>query len=170
MDPKFSLKVAVALAACVLLTGCPKDFHVVLFNNTDDPVVCRRRDGDPAPAAVFAGAGVEITGVSGDALTIERRGRTRRYLFPLAYADPQANPAPGYRAGVPNVGRSYRLQLADDNQIYLLRRGESFRDRGHAEQPTGFPLVPTFTPCTAPAPARSWRVSGWRLRPPPTPR
>ena len=132
----------VAVLACCLLASCRSDFHLVLFNHTDDTIVIHRRTQDPTPLVVLAGISGEITGVSTDDFIIEREGRLLHYHFPLAYTYPSAAVPPGYKRRVPPLGPSFYFQLAPDNRIYMLRRNERSVETTHSPQPPGFPLVP----------------------------
>lgn len=131
-----------AVLVCCLLNGCRSDFHLVLFNDTDDTIVLRLRTLDRTPLVVVAGISGEITGVSTDDFSIERNGKVRHYHFPAAYAYP-SNPAlKQYERAVPPLGRSVCFQLGQDNLIYVLRRHETLVARDHPPQPAGFPLLP----------------------------
>ena len=133
---------SIVVLFCCLLNGCRSNFHLVLFNDTDDTVVLRRRSQDRTPLVVYAEVSGEITGVSTDDFTIERKGRVLHYRFPAAYTYP-SNPVPAkYERRVQPLGRSFCFQLAQDNRIYLLRRHEALTANSHPEQPLGFPLVP----------------------------
>ena len=127
---------------CCLLNGCRSNFHLVLFNDTDDTVVLRRRTQDRTPLVVYAEVSGEITGVSTDDFTVERRGRVLHYRFPAAYTYPSASVLAKYERRVPPLGRAFCFQLAQDNRIYILRRREALVAGSHPEQPPGFPLVP----------------------------
>ena len=142
MSAKFLLRVFAAVLFCGLLNGCRSNFHLVLFNDTDDTVVLRRRAQDRTPLVVYAEVSGEITGVSTDDFTIERRGRSLHYRFPAAYAYPSAPALAKYERRIQPLGRSLCFQLAPDNRIYILRRNEALVASSHPEQPPGFPLVP----------------------------
>ena len=142
MTPKLLGRLLVVALACCLLDGCRSDFRLVLFNATDDTIVIRRRLLERAPLVVVAGVSGEITGVSTDDFSIERKGKMLRYHFPKAYMLPSAAVPPGYERKVPKIGRSYYFQLAPDNRIYILRRRETLQSDRHPEQPPGFPLAP----------------------------
>lgn len=141
-----SLRLFVRVFAAVLLwselSGCRSDFHLVLFNDTDDTVVLRRRAQDRTPLVVFAEVSGEITGISTDNFTVERRGQVLHYQFPAAYTYPSAPGLTKYERQVPPLGRSLCFQLAQDNRIYILRRHEALVASSHPEQPSGFPLAP----------------------------
>ena len=51
-----------AVAACGLLGGCRSEFHVILFNNTNDQIIFRRRAEDPRPAVILSCTGGDVTG------------------------------------------------------------------------------------------------------------
>jgi hypothetical protein len=142
MHPQFLRRLVLAALACCLLDACGSDFHLVIFNDTDDTIVIRRRASEPSPLFVLAGISGEITGVSTDDFTIERQGRLLHYHFPLAYTFPSAAVPSGYKRSVRDVGRSYYFQFTNDNRIYILRQNEPLRSSDHPQQPPGFPLVP----------------------------
>ena len=131
-----------ALAACCLLNGCRSEFHLVLFNNTNDQIIFRRRASDPRPIVIIACTGAEVTGVSTDDLTIERNGTVYHYRYPVGYTYPSAAVPSGYERKVPHLGKAFCLQLAPDNRLYLLRRREAYTRFQHPDQPPGFPLDP----------------------------
>jgi hypothetical protein len=142
MIPKIFGRLFVAALACCLLNGCGPDFHLVLFNNTDDAIIIHRRTQDPTPLYVVAGISGEITGVSTDDFIIERQGRLLHYRFPSAYTYPSAEVPAGYQRRVRRIGRAFYFQLNPDNRIYILRQHDSLEETKHADQPAGFPLVP----------------------------
>ena len=142
MTPKILGRLLAAAVACCLLNSCRSDFHLLLFNGTDDTIITRRRALDPTPLVVLAGISGEITGVSTNDFTIERQGRVRHYHFPAAYTYPSASVPSGYERRVRGVGRTFYFQLAADNRIYILSRHEPVQERNHPAQPAGFPLIP----------------------------
>jgi hypothetical protein len=142
MTPKILGRLAAAALACFFICGCRSDFRLLLFNNTEDPVVLHRRADDPTPLVVLAGVAGEITGVSTDDFFIMRQGKPLHYRFPAAYTYPSAAVPPGYQHRVPHIGRVFYFQLAPDNRIYILRPDEPLSESGPAPQPAGFPLVP----------------------------
>ena len=142
MTPKIFGRLFAAALACCLLNSCRSDFHLVIFNNTDDRIIIRLRKDDPTPLYVLAGISGEITGVSTDDFSIERQGRVSHYHFPFAYTYPSASVPAGYERRVHRVGQTFYFQLARDNRIYILHRGEPLEEEAHPEQPAGFPLVP----------------------------
>ena len=142
MTPKILARLLAVALACCLLDGCRSDFHLVLFNDTDDTIIIRRRLLDRTPMVVVAGISGEITGVSTDDFSIERNGRLLRYHVPPAYVYPSASVPPGFERKVPTVGKSYYFQLTGDNRIYMLRRRDALQTKDHGQQPAGFPLVP----------------------------
>lgn len=142
MRPRFLGLLLAALVTCGLLGGCRSEFHLILFNNTDDQIIFRRRAADPHPVVVLACTGGEVTGVSTDDLTIVRNGREFHYRYPVGYTYPSASVPPGYERSVRRLGTAFCLQLAPDNRLYLLRRHESYTAFQHPEQPPGFPLIP----------------------------
>ena len=135
-------RIVAALAACWLLDGCRSDFHLLLFNDTDSTIVIRRRLAERVPLVVVAGISGELTGLSTDDFSLERKGKLLRYRFPAAYMTPSASVPSGYERTVPRVGRSFYFQLAPDNRIYILRRHEALSSETHPAQPAGFPLLP----------------------------
>ena len=142
MSFKFLGRLAGAVVACCLLNGCPSPFHLVLFNDTDDTVVVRRRSQDRAPLVIFAEISGEITGVSTDDFTITRKGKVLHYRLPIPYTYPSFPELRKYERNVPPLGRAFCFQLAQDNRIYILQRREKLVARDHPAQPPGFPLVP----------------------------
>ena len=136
------LAFAVLLAACGLLGGCRSEFHIVCFNNTNDQVIFRRRAGDLRPVVILACTGADVSGVSTDDVTIERNGRVSHYRYPAGYTYPSAAVPAGYERRVQRVGKGFCLQLAPDDRLYLLRKGEAFTTFQHSAQPAGFPLAP----------------------------
>jgi hypothetical protein len=142
MTPKMLARLAAAAVACLLMCGCRSDFRLLIYNNTEDPVILHRRTDDPTPLVVLAGVAGEITGVSTDDFFIQRQGKALHYRFPAAYTFPSAAVPPGYQQHVPNIGRVFYFQLAPDNRIYILRPGEPLRETTRSPQPAGFPLVP----------------------------
>ena len=135
-------RIVAAAAACWLLNGCRSDFHLLLFNDTDSTIVIRRRMTERTPLVVVAGISGELTGLSTDDFSLERKGRILRYRFPTAYLFPSASVPSGYERAVPRVGRSFYFQLAPDNRIYILQRHEALSSETHPTQPAGFPLAP----------------------------
>ena len=142
MIPKIFARLCIVAVACCLLAGCRSDFHLVLFNDTDDTIIIRRRLLDRTPMVVVAGISGEITGVSTDDFSVERGGRLLRYHFPPDYSYPSVSVPSGYTRKVPQIGRSFYFQLAPDNRIYILRRSDALETHDHDHQPPGFPLVP----------------------------
>ena len=140
--PRALARLFLLAVACCFLNGCRSEFHLVLFNDTDDTIILRRRTLDRTPMVVVAGISGEITGVSTDDFSIERNGRLLRYHFPPGYIYPSGTVPPGYVRKVPKIGRSFYFQLAPDNRIYILRRRDALETRDHDRQPPGFPLVP----------------------------
>ncbi len=155
MLPRFSAFCLAALAVCGLLTACPKrsEFHLVLFNNTNDQIIFWRRAADPRPIVILACTGGNVTDLSTDGVMIQRNGTVYHYRYPAAYIYPSASVPPGYERKVQRIGKAFCLQLAPDNRIYLLERREAYTDFAHLAQPTGFPLEPTQTDA-APAPRK----------------
>lgn len=138
----FGCLLVAALIGC-LLSGCRSDFHLVLYNDTDDIVILRERgDQDRTPVVIYAELSGDMTGVSTDDFTIERKGKTLHYRFPPAYTYPSNAALAKYERKVQPLGRSFCFQLADDNRIFVLRRNEAFNTDSHPPQPPGFPLVP----------------------------
>ena len=142
MTPKRLGRLLIAVLACGLLNGCRSDFHLVLFNDTDDTIVLRLRPQDRTPLVVVAGISGEITGVSTDDFSIEQNGKVRHYHFPAAYAYPSNPSLRQYERRVPPLGRAVCFQLSQDNLIYVLRRHEQLVASSHPPQPPGFPLLP----------------------------
>ena len=142
MLPKLLGRLCIAVVACCLLSGCGSSFHLVLFNDTDDTVVMHRRTQDRTPLVILAEISGEITGVSTDDFTIERKGRVLHYRFPIPYTYPSFPELRKYERSVPPLGRAFCFQLAQDNRIYILQRHEALVAREHPAQPPGFPLVP----------------------------
>ena len=142
MPFKVLARLFAAVLACCLLDGCQSNFHLVLFNNTDDTIILRRRELDRTPMVVIAGIAGEITGVSTDDFSIERNGKVLHYHFPPNYVYPSASVSSKYQCKVPGIGRAFYFQLAADNRIYILHRGERLEAPNHPTQPAGFPLVP----------------------------
>ncbi len=134
-------RLCVAVLACYLLAGCRSDFHLLLFNNTDDPIVVSQRAQDPTPLRVQAGVTGDITGASTDEFSIERNGTVKHYLLPVAFTFPSGLTA-GYERRVHNVGKTFYFQLGADDRIYILRQHEPLEASAHSAQPPGFPLVP----------------------------
>ena len=133
----------VAALICCFLSGCRSGFHLVLYNDTDDIIVLRERgDTDRTPVVIYAELSGDLTGVSTDDFTIERKGKTLHYRFPPAYTYPSSSELAKYERKVESVGRSFCFQLAEDNRIFILRRREALNANGHPPQPPGFPLVP----------------------------
>jgi hypothetical protein len=124
------------------LDGCRSDFHLLLFNNTEETIIIRRRTQDPSPLIVVPGITGEITGVSTDDFSIERNNQLLHYHFPPAYTFPSVAVPAGYERRVKRVGRAFYFQLAPDNRIYILRQQEVLQETSHSPQPAGFPLVP----------------------------
>ena len=145
MLSRFSLFLLAAVAACGLLGGCRSEFHVILFNNTNDQIIFRRRAADPHPVVILSCTGGDVTDVSTDDVTIERNGVVYHYRYPAAYTYPSGAVSSTYEYKVRRLGKAYRLQLAPDNRIYLLQRRESYTAFQHSEQPKGFPLLPVQT-------------------------
>lgn len=139
---KFLRRLFAASLACCLLSGCRSDFRLLLFNDTDSTIVIRRRSNERTPLVVVAGISGELTGLSTDDFSLERNGKLLRYHFPAAYMLPSAAGPSGYERTVPKVGRCFYFQLAPDNRIYILRRGEALSSEAHPTQPAGFPLTP----------------------------
>ncbi len=142
MTPKILGRLAAAALVCLLLCDCRSDFRLLLFNNTEDPIILHRREKDPTPLVVLAGVAGEITGVSTDDFFIQRGDKPLHYHFPAAYTFPSAAVPPGYQQHVPKIGRVFYFQLAPDNRIYILRPHEPLSEATHSPQPAGFPLVP----------------------------
>ena len=139
----FRVPLFAALTLCsLLLGGCRSEFHLVLFNNTNDQVIFRRRAADPRPVVILACTGGDVSGVSTDDLSIERNGHVYQYRYPAAYTYPSASVPPGYERSVRRLGKAFCLQLAPDNGLYLLRKKEAFTSFQHPDQPPGFPLRP----------------------------
>ena len=132
---------AVVLLGC-LLNGCRSNFHLVLFNDTDDTIILRLRPPQGAPLVVIAGISGDITGLSTEDFTVERKGKVLHYRFPSIYAYPSPAVSSVYQRRVPQVGRAFYFQLAQDNRIYILRRQEKLENEEHFAQPAGFPLTP----------------------------
>ena len=147
MALRFSALCLAALAACGLLTACPgkPEFHVILFNNTNDQIIFWRRTADPHPEVILACTGGNVTDISTDGVMIQRNGTIYHYRYPAAYTYPSASVPPGYERKVRRLGKAFCLQLAPDNRIYLLERREAYTDYAHLAQPAGFPLEPTET-------------------------
>ena len=138
----FGYFLVVALICCAL-SGCRSAFHLVLYNDTDDIVILRDRgDLDRTPVVIYAELAGDMTGVSTDDFTIERKGKTLHYRFPPTYTYPSSSALAKYERKVESVGRSFCFQLVDDNRIFILRRHEAFNADSHLPQPPGFPLVP----------------------------
>lgn len=142
MTSKTLARLFFVAAVCCLLNGCRSEFHLVLFNDTDDTIIIRRRELDRTPMVVVAGISGEITGVSTDDFSIERNGKVAHYHFPSGYTYPSAAVPSGYARSVPHIGRSFYFQLLADNRIYILKRGEALESTDHSGQPGGFPLIP----------------------------
>ena len=148
MTLKFLGRLLVFAVACCCLPGlasCHSDFHLVLFNDTDDAIIIHRRTLDATPLFVVAGVAGEITGVSTDDFILERNGRLLHYRFPLNYTFPSATVPSGYKRRVAGLGTSFYFQFNRDNRIYMLRKHDSPREASHPDQPPGFPLVPTIS-------------------------
>lgn len=133
---------AAVLAACGLLEGCRSEFHLICFNNTNDQVIFRRRADDLRPVVILACTGADVSGVSTDDVSIERNGHAYHYRYPPGYTYPSAAVPAGYERRVQRVGKAFCLQLAPDNRLYLLRKGEAFTTFRPSDQPAGFPLAP----------------------------
>ena len=132
-----------ALVAGLLgVGGCKREFHLVLFNNTNDQIIFRQRAGDLRPVVILACTGGDVTGLSTDDLSIERNGQVMHYRYPAAYTFPSEKAPSGYERHARRLGKAYCLQLAPDNRLYLLRTKEAYTTFQHPEQPPGFPLVP----------------------------
>ena len=142
MTLKLLGRLCIAVVACCLLNGCRSSFHLVLFNDTDDTVVVRRRAQDRTPLVIFAEVSGDITGASTDDFTIERKGKVLHYRLPIPYTYPSFPELRPYERQFPTLGRAFCFQLAQDNRIYLLERHEKLVARNHPRQPPGFPLVP----------------------------
>ena len=142
MTPKLLGRFLALALACGLLGGCRSNFHLVLFNDTSDTVVLRRRSQDRTPLVVFAEVSGEITGVSTDDFTIQRNGQWLHYRFPIPYTYPSFPELTKYERQMRPLGRCFCFQLAQDNRIYMLKRHESLTASSHSAQPPGFPLMP----------------------------
>ena len=147
MAPRFSALCLAALTACGLLTACPgrSEFHLVLFNNTNDQIIFWRRAADPHPEVILACTGGNVTDVSTDDMMIQRNGSIYHYRYPAGYTYPSASVPKEYERKVRRLGKAFCLQLAPDNRIYLLERREAYTDFAHLAQPAGFPLEPVQT-------------------------
>ena len=135
-------RLCVAVVVCCLLNGCKHPFSLVLFNDTDDTVVVRRRTGDRTPLVIDAEVSGDITGASTDDFTVERKGKVLHYRLPIPYTYPSFPELRRYERRFPSLGKAFCFQLAQDNRIYLLRRDEKLVARDHPTQPPGFPLLP----------------------------
>jgi hypothetical protein len=142
MTLKILERLFVAALVCCLWNGCRSNFHLVLFNNTEDTIIIHRRTLDATPLVVVPGVAGEITGVSTDDFILETKGRLLHYQFPVAYTFPSAAVPPGYVRRVRRLGPAYYFQLAPDDRIYILRPREPLQETTHAAQPAGFPLLP----------------------------
>lgn len=133
----------VAVSICCFLSGCRSEFHLVLYNDTDDIVILRERgDSDRTPVVIYAELSGDLTGVSTDDFTVERKGKTLHYRFPPNYTYPSSSALAKYERKVESVGRSFCFQLVNDNRIFILRRHEALNADSHPPQPPGFPLEP----------------------------
>ena len=127
---------------CCLLNSCRSSFHLVLFNDTDDTLVLRLRPPQGTPLVIIAGISGDITGLSTEDLTVERKGKLLHYRFPSNYAYPSPAVSSIYQRNILQLGQAFCFQIAQDNRIYILRRREKLENEEHLIQPAGFPLRP----------------------------
>ncbi len=155
MAPRFSALCLAALAACGLLTACPgkPEFHVILFNNTNDQVIFWRRAADPHPEVILACTGGNVTDLSTDGVMIQRNGTIYHYRYPAAYTYPSAAVPPGTNARCGGWARRFASSSRRTTASICWNDGRPTRISRTLAQPAGFPLEPTQTDAV-PAPRK----------------
>ena len=124
------------LGAALVLSGCPPNLDVRLYNNSGHPITVLAPDGTTCSSP----AGSECTFSFFETFNVRSSGREYRYAMPsrLRYET-----SPSYVERRWFRARVLRLQFASDNAIDMLPSKEA--QSGAAAQLTGFPVRPDET-------------------------